>query len=183
MATLDDRREQRRYQRIQLSLPVRFLAYGSSEQAATLLDISAGGLAVTTEERPPIGTQVVIYVEALGRVEGHVVRHLSNGFAVEFAVTDAKRERLIARLGSLVEGSGAGESSPEHPDAADRPHFTLGDGREVECRVLDMSVHSVWLQVGVKPAVGEEVTIGRMRGRVRRHHPTGVEIEFVRAAS
>ncbi|MFZ1991512.1 MAG: PilZ domain-containing protein [Alphaproteobacteria bacterium] len=176
----DERREQRRYQRIRLSVPVRFLAHGGNEQGATLLDISAGGLAVTTGDRPPIGTQVVVYVEALGRVEGHVVRHLGNGFAVEFAVTDAKRERLIARLGSLVEGPG--EEHAEKSDAAERPHFTLKDGREVECRVLDMSVHSVWLQVGVKPAVGEEVTIGRMRGRVRRHHPTGVEIEFVRAA-
>lgn len=179
MTTLGERHEQRRYQRIRLSVPARYLAHGSSEQGATLLDISAGGLALKADERPEIGTQVVVYVEALGRVEGHVVRHLGEGFAVEFAVTDAKRERLIARLGSLAEG---GDGQVEHKEAAERPHFTLKDGREVECRVLDMSVHSVWLQVGVKPAVGEEVTIGRMRGRVRRHHPTGVEIEFVRAA-
>ena len=179
MTTLGERHEQRRYQRIRLSVPVRYLAHGSSEQGAILLDISAGGLALKADERPEIGIQVVVYVEALGRVEGHVVRHLSEGFAVEFAVTDAKRERLIARLGSLAEG---GDAQVEQRDAVERPHFTLKDGREVECRVLDMSVHSVWLQVGLKPAVGEEVTIGRMRGRVRRHHPTGVEIEFVRVA-
>jgi hypothetical protein len=177
----EERREQRRYQRIRLSMPVRFLAHGGSEQSATLLDISAGGLALSAEKSPAIGTQVVIYVEALGRVEGHVVRHLGEGFAVKFAVTDAKRERLIARLGSFAAGP------PEPPDAkhspVERPHFTLKDGREIECRVLDMSVTSVWLQVGVKPAIGEEVTIGRMRGRVRRHHPTGVEIEFVRATA
>ena len=78
---------------------------------------------------------------------------------------------------------GPSEARDEKNSPAERPHFTLKDGREVECRVLDMSVHSVWLQVGVKPAIGEEVTIGRMRGRVRRHHPTGVEIEFVRATA
>ncbi len=176
-----ERREQRRYQRIRLSVPVRFLADGGTEQQANLLDVSAGGLALTSEARPEVGTQVVVYVDELGRVEGHVVRHLNEGFAVEFAVTDAKRQRLIARLDTIAEGKE--EPDKEQITPVEKPRFTLKDGREVECRVLDMSMHSVWLQVGVKPAIGEEVTIGRMRGRVRRHHPTGVEIEFIRATA
>lgn len=181
MTNNGEREEQRRYQRIRLSVPVRFLAYGGQEQQATLLDVSAGGLALTSQERPDVGTQVVVYVDELGRVEGHVVRHLSEGFAVEFAVTDAKRQRLLARLGTIA--AGKEERLAEHVARTEKPRFTLKDGREVECRVLDMSMHGVWLQVGVKPAIGEEVTIGRMRGRVRRHHPTGVEIEFVRATA
>lgn len=44
-----------------------------------LIDISNSGAAVATKERPEIGTAVTI-----GKVPGRVVRHLEDGFAVEF---------------------------------------------------------------------------------------------------
>jgi PilZ domain len=177
------RKDQRRYKRIQLSVPARFLADGGTERTASLLDISVGGLALTAGDKPPVGVHVVIYLDHVGRVEGHIVRHLNDGFAVEFMATEAKRERLTARLAQLTDQISNGSQAMEsiRVQTAEKPHFILEDGREIECRVLDMSVHGVWLQVGERPAVGEEVTIGRMRGRVRCHHATGVEIEFVRA--
>ena len=45
----------------------------------TLIDISNSGAAIRTAERPEIGTPVTI-----GRVAGRVVRHLEEGFAIEF---------------------------------------------------------------------------------------------------
>jgi len=186
MTLASGRKEQRRHQRIQLSVPARFLVDGGSEKSATLLDISAGGLALTAGERPAIGSHIVVYLDQLGRVEGHVVRHLDAGFAVEFKATDAKRERLSARLAWLTDNSSKEPQAMEPiciSTAPEKPRFIMEDGREVECRVLDMSVHGVWLQVGHKPAIGEEVTIGRMKGRVRCHHPSGVEIEFLHAGA
>jgi len=44
-----------------------------------LIDISNSGAAVRTGERPEIGTLVTI-----GKVQGRVVRHLDEGFAIEF---------------------------------------------------------------------------------------------------
>jgi hypothetical protein len=44
-----------------------------------LMDMSLSGAAVLTDERPPIGTMV-----SLGKTQGRVVRHLEQGFAVEF---------------------------------------------------------------------------------------------------
>jgi hypothetical protein len=44
-----------------------------------LIDLSLSGAAVATDQRPPIGALVT-----LGKVQGRVVRHLDNGFAVEF---------------------------------------------------------------------------------------------------
>lgn len=44
-----------------------------------LIDLSLSGAAVATNQRPPIGAQVT-----LGKVQGRVVRHLEEGFAVEF---------------------------------------------------------------------------------------------------
>jgi hypothetical protein len=44
-----------------------------------LIDVSLSGAAVATDQRPAIGALVMI-----GKVQGRVVRHLEEGFAVEF---------------------------------------------------------------------------------------------------
>jgi PilZ domain len=44
-----------------------------------LIDMSLSGAAVNTKERPPIGSLVTV-----GKTQGRVVRHLEQGFAVEF---------------------------------------------------------------------------------------------------
>jgi hypothetical protein len=44
-----------------------------------VLDISQSGAAIATDERPEIGTLITI-----GKTPGRVVRHLENGFAIEF---------------------------------------------------------------------------------------------------
>jgi hypothetical protein len=44
-----------------------------------LIDLSLSGAGVATDQRPPIGALVT-----LGKVQGRVVRHLEEGFAVEF---------------------------------------------------------------------------------------------------
>ncbi|MFO1186403.1 MAG: PilZ domain-containing protein [Alphaproteobacteria bacterium] len=175
--------DQRRFRRIQLSVPVKFLESGE-EREGTLLDISAGGLALSSEARPDLGAPIVLYVDNLGRVEGKVVRHIEQGFAVEFAASNAKRERLADRLVWISNRNGQPEDAPRPIALAhrDKPRFIMHDGREVECKVLDMSVNGVWLQVNVKPPLGEEVTIGRMRGRISQHHATGIAIEFVASA-
>ena len=44
-----------------------------------IIDVSQFGAGIATRERPPIGTLVT-----LGKVQGRVVRHLEDGFAIEF---------------------------------------------------------------------------------------------------
>ncbi len=44
-----------------------------------IIDVSQSGAGIATDQRPPIGTLVT-----LGKVQGRVVRHLEDGFAVEF---------------------------------------------------------------------------------------------------
>lgn len=44
-----------------------------------IIDVSQSGAAVATDQRPPVGALVM-----LGKVQGRVVRHLEDGFAIEF---------------------------------------------------------------------------------------------------
>jgi hypothetical protein len=72
--------EDRRHGRIVPRNPVTQLVLpNGTAMTCRLIDMSLSGAAVATEERPPIGALV-----QLGKVQGRVVRHLEQGFAVEF---------------------------------------------------------------------------------------------------
>jgi hypothetical protein len=44
-----------------------------------IIDMSESGAGIATDQRPPIGTLITV-----GKVTGRVVRHLEDGFAIEF---------------------------------------------------------------------------------------------------
>jgi PilZ domain len=73
--------EDRRHQRVANSgqMVTLVLADGSREQCA-IVDLSVSGVAVVSRNRPPMGALVQV-----GKAPGRVVRHLENGFAVEFS--------------------------------------------------------------------------------------------------
>jgi len=47
------------------------------------------------------------------------------------------------------------------------------------CRVIDVSLSGASVACAVKPPAGTVVILGRMRGRVVRHHDQGVALQFV----
>jgi hypothetical protein len=72
--------EDRRHGRITPRNPAaRLIMPNGINLGVILIDISNSGAAIKTSERPEIGTLVTI-----GKVQGRVVRHLEEGFAVEF---------------------------------------------------------------------------------------------------
>jgi PilZ domain len=75
--TPEDRRHQRSADRDQTVTLT--LADGSDEQCS-IVDLSVSGVAVVSLHRPPLGSAVRV-----GKAPGRVVRHLDNGFAVEFS--------------------------------------------------------------------------------------------------
>ena len=54
----------------------------------------------------------------------------------------------------------------------------LADGRQYQCRIIDLSLSGAAIEIEVKPALGVQVTLGTMRGQVVRHFEDGVAIEF-----
>ena len=72
--------EDRRHGRITPRKPVTQLAMPNGVKlTCRIIDLSLSGAAITTDQRPAIGMLV-----NLGSVQGRVVRHLDDGFAVEF---------------------------------------------------------------------------------------------------
>jgi hypothetical protein len=72
--------EDRRHGRITPTNPAaRLILPNGINLSVRVIDISQSGAAIATTERPEIGTLVTI-----GKTAGRVVRHIEEGFAVEF---------------------------------------------------------------------------------------------------
>jgi hypothetical protein len=72
--------EDRRHGRIVPRNPVgRLIMPNGVNLTCRIIDVSQSGAGIASDERPPIGALVTI-----GKVQGRVVRHLEDGFAIEF---------------------------------------------------------------------------------------------------
>lgn len=72
--------EDRRHQRVAARDQTTTLVMeNGTEEKCRIVDLSVSGVAVISDNRPPLGSAVRV-----GKAPGRVVRHLDNGFAVEF---------------------------------------------------------------------------------------------------
>src|SRR6266436_4685697 len=90
--------DKRRFRRVELILSARFMLPDQSEHEATLLNISAGGVALKSEIRPPHGATVIVYIQDIGRIEGKAVRDLEDGFAIAYDVGVRHRDRVMDKI-------------------------------------------------------------------------------------
>ena len=89
--------EDRRHGRIQPRNPMaRFVMPNGVNVTCRVIDMSQSGAGIATKERPPIGTII-----SLGKVQGRVVRHLEDGFAMSSrgcsTPISSKHQRRVVR--------------------------------------------------------------------------------------
>jgi len=177
------RAERRRFRRVRVDLSGRlFVPTDSREAGCKIIDMSPGGASVECEIMPASGTQIILYIDRLGRFEGAVSRATEQGFGVRFSSTQHKRERTAEQLMLLANNSPLDDTSlrrDERVPSKAQTRFTRSDGSIVDCDVVDLSTSGISLKTRVKPAVGEFILIGHMAGRVVRHHNEGIGVEFV----
>jgi len=175
--------ERRRYRRVRVDLKGRlFVPADSRECHCSVIDLSPGGASLDCDLALENGTQIVLYVDGFGRLEGSVARSTSGDFGIRFNCTPAKRERIAEQLTLFINHAMVDASALRRHDRTPTKgiaRFTRADGQFVACEVLDLSVSGVSLKTDVRPPIGEFVLIGQMAGRVARHHEQGIGIEFV----
>jgi hypothetical protein len=176
--------DNRKYERIQLFLPGQLFDPRSEQSAeCKVLNLSAGGAAVQCDTKFPSGHALVLYIENFGRFEGKTIVHATGQMALEFSIGETKRGRLKEMLKSFAAGGVA--SVTQMRKHARTPSVVSGsivreNGEQISCEVLDISLDGVSLRTAVRPPVGEIVSLGRTRGRVVRHHPEGIAIQYVK---
>lgn len=88
--------EDRRHDRIVPRNPLAVLELEDGIRVqCRIIDLSMSGAAISAERKPPVGSRVT-----LGRVQAKVVRHLEEGFALEFThaqLPDSLEDNVTAR--------------------------------------------------------------------------------------
>lgn len=175
--------ERRKHRRVSVDLPGKlFVPAEEREAQCRVSDLSPGGAQVVCEFIPPADSQIVLYIDGFGRIEGIVARPSAGNFGVRFACSANKRERIAEQLTLYMNRGTVDESVLRRHDREPTKglaKFTRANGDIVACEVLDLSLSGVSLKTEARPPMGEVVLIGQMAGRIVRHHETGIAIEFV----
>ena len=176
--------ERRRYQRVNVALLGRYMLRDRREFPCQTIDMSPGGVALLAPMPGAVGERVVVYLDHVGRIEGHVARHLANGFAMSVTAPLLKREKLADQLTWLANRHALGlPEDRRHERIVPRVTRTvvrLPDGHELIAKIIDVSISGVAVAVDVKPPVGSAITVGQTMGRVVRTFDGGIAVEFSR---
>jgi PilZ domain-containing protein len=175
--------DRRRHKRLPLALLGRFMRPNRQEFPCKLVDISVGGAAMMAPVDVVPSERIVAYFDHIGGIEGHVARVFNGGFAIRIHATRHKREKLAAQLTWLIN---RGELGPDCERRHDRSvpssstsSLKLPDGTAVSCQVIDISVSGASVRTSVRPRIGDQVTLGRLRARVVRNRSDGIGVEFI----
>lgn len=175
--------DRRRHKRYALSLLGRFMRADRHEYPCRLVDVSVGGASFDSPVRPEIGESVVAYVDELGGLEGHVTRHLGDGFAIQLKATQHKREKLAARITWLINrhdlGGGDARAHDRLIPTKNANLLRLSDDVAFQVTLLDVSLSGANIATEARPAVGSEVVLGKLRAKVVRHHDRGIGVRFI----
>jgi PilZ domain len=174
--------ERRNFQRVRVKIYGRFMLEDRSEHPCQVIDMSPGNVALRANRVGEPGEKVIAYIDHIGRVEGVVTRTMADGFAMTVIASDRKKDKLAAQLTwlankhelDLPEDRRHERVAPRNPSSV----LVLTDGRQYQCRIIDLSLSGAAIEIDVKPALGVQVTLGTMRGQVVRHFEEGIAIEF-----
>jgi hypothetical protein len=175
-------RERRRFRRAPIAVSGRLLDKSGREHDCRTADISPGDVRIAATVLPEVGERVVIYLDGLGRVSGHVARKCGEGeVAVIFDFTAYKREKMAEQL-TLAMNKDLGIEEPQRATPREGPNvvrieFETGDVYMGE--VLDFSLAGITVKTEKPPPlIGVWVRIGGVYGRVARLMDGGFAVDF-----
>ncbi|MBS0386506.1 MAG: PilZ domain-containing protein [Proteobacteria bacterium] len=175
--------ERRRFRRLPIAVTGRMLGAGGQEHDCRTADMSPGDVRIITPDAPPVGQQVVLYLDGFGRVSGKVARKCGEGeVAVIFDFSAHKREKLAEQL-TLAINQDLGIEQPAHRIVPREPARTVriehGAGDAYEGEVVDFSLTGVTIHTRrTAPPIGAWVRIGGVYGRVARMIEGGFAVDF-----
>lgn len=162
----------------------RFMLPDMSEYPCQVSELTPDGAVFSTATIPQKDTQIVAYLDEIGRVEGVTTEAVQGGFRVVFSHKGQRRERFAARLAGRGSNTTTPDTDPRrharYAPSDSRSHITLPDGRVYPCEILDISLSGAAVKVDVMPSLGTYLMLGKMRGRIVRYLDSGIAIEFLK---
>lgn len=175
-------RERRRHARVAVSLIGRYMLEDRQEYPCQARDMSPGGLLLSAPFPGRIGERIVVYLDEVGRIEGRVVRLVPGGFAMTVATTARKRDKLAAQLTWLANRNVLGLPEDRRHDrivpSAPLTTLHLPDGRQITCRLIDVSISGAAMTCETRLEKGADVVVGSTPARIVRATDGGIAVEF-----
>jgi hypothetical protein len=180
------RMDRRRFDRVAVSLPGRYMLEDGSEHDCVCVDVSVGGVRLRAPQSGPWGSRVIAYIEAIGRLEGYVVRRAPGWFALETRGTALKGERVQERIAMILKAQAddyvdrRGPSRPFSNRQSPHRQVSLGtlDGRLHHAEITDISKNGAALLTEAPLSLDERVRLDSRRARVARLFPGGAALKF-----
>lgn len=171
------------YNRVSVQLHGRMMRADHSEHDCVTEMMSPGDVTISSRSAPAQGERIVAYLEHIGRVEGRVLEKNSTSFTLSILATERKRDKLAAQLTWLANKHELGLPEDRRHErlapTSPKSEIKLDDGRRYPCRVIDLSLSGAAIEIDVRPAIGNMISLGQMRGRVVRHFQEGIAMEFL----
>lgn len=178
-----DASDQRRHQRVRVALLGRYMLSDRREYPCQTVDMSPGGVSLTCAVVGAVGERVVLYLEHIGRVEGAIVRQTGDGFAVQISATPRKRDKLASQLTWLANrallGLPEGRTHERLVPVQNAVTLRLDTGREIEARIIDISLSGVAIACPAALPLGAMVIVGSTPGRLVRYFDDGFGVQFL----
>jgi PilZ domain len=175
--------DQSRFKRFELALLGRFMRANKQEYPCKLNVISVGEASVNAPVEVELGERIVAYFDEIGGIEGSVVQVFEGGFAMALKATQHKRDKLAAQITWLINKDAMGSLPGRRHERVGMPNksstLKFPGGIAVDCRVLDVSLSGASIGTEARPAIGSEVTLGKLRCRVMRYHERGIGVQFL----
>jgi hypothetical protein len=170
--------ERRRFERISMTLPARYLTPDGEEVECETINVSPGGV-LFRGGRPPLGANIIAYVSGLGRVQGVAVRLMANGFAIAIAGATAKTERLIHKIEWLKRRGRADQRLFQRVELEGALiALKCADGRQQTVELHDASTMGASFQCDLGLRMGEAVEIAGRKAIVARLLEGGAAVKF-----
>jgi PilZ domain len=177
--------DRRRHVRFEVNLLGRFMRADKNEYPCRAISISVGDAAFMSPVTVTTGERVVAYLDSIGGIEGVVTRVIDGGFAVKISATQHKREKLAAQITWLInraelDGMEARRSGHERIASGNKTSILrLPNDEEFDVQLQDVSISGASVVLSDRPAIGTEVSLGKLRARVMRHHADGIGVQFL----
>jgi c-di-GMP-binding flagellar brake protein YcgR len=177
-------RERREWRREKITLPAKlFVPSTEIEIDCIVTDLSPGGAGIDATIIPAVGTEVVLYVEGFDRFSGSVARVSSDGVGIKFNCSQHKQARTAEKIYCYLIGEALPKTAARSARRAALPsarELRRENGETAGFDVIDISLTGAALRTRSRPAIGEVVTIGTVKGHVVRYIDAGFAVEFAR---
>ena len=170
----------RRLARADIRLPGHYLTLNGKQHDCLVMNISGSGALLRTENPPKTGDSIRLNILTIGRFRAQVVRVANKTFAVEFSQSAAQKAETADSL--MIAMNQKSETSELRTtlrlSVKAQSTITTENGTPLNCTVRNISLTGATLIMEREFAIGEKITVGKMKAEVIRQTEGGVIVIF-----